>query len=148
VIGAAGGGRSTLMNILGGLDSATGYTRAVHAHGKRSPRGVGGVVRRADDRGARRVALIAAGLSNDEVAAQLYVTSSTAKTHANRAMAKLRARDRAQLVVFAYQAGNPCSRIPAWGAVARPDQRSPRPGGARTGVRSRSPLWARRAPSR
>jgi DNA-binding NarL/FixJ family response regulator len=94
------------------------------------------------------VALIAAGLSNDEVAAQLYVTSSTAKTHANRAMAKLRARDRAQLVVFAYQAGNPCSRIPAWGAVARPDQRSPRPGGARTGVRSRSPLWARRAPSR
>ena len=51
------------------------------------------------------VALIAAGLSNDEIAARLYVSSSTAKTHATRAMAKLRARDRAQLVVFAYQAG-------------------------------------------
>ena len=36
---------------------------------------------------------------------RLYVSSSTAKTHATRAMAKLRARDRAQLVVFAYQAG-------------------------------------------
>jgi len=49
------------------------------------------------------VALIAAGLSNDEIAGRLYVSSSTAKTHATRAMAKLRARDRAQLV--AYQAG-------------------------------------------
>jgi DNA-binding NarL/FixJ family response regulator len=51
------------------------------------------------------VELIAAGLSNDEIAARLYVSGSTAKTHATRAMAKLRARDRAQLVVFAYQAG-------------------------------------------
>ena len=51
------------------------------------------------------VALIAAGLSNDEIAGRLYVSSSTAKTHATRAMAKLHARDRAQLVVFAYQAG-------------------------------------------
>ena len=45
------------------------------------------------------------GLSNDEIAAQLYVSPPTVKTHANRAMAKLGARDRAQLVVFAYQAG-------------------------------------------
>jgi DNA-binding NarL/FixJ family response regulator len=51
------------------------------------------------------VALIAAGLSNDEIAGKLFVSRSTAKTHATRAMMKLRARDRAQLVVFAYQAG-------------------------------------------
>jgi DNA-binding NarL/FixJ family response regulator len=51
------------------------------------------------------VALIAAGLSNDEIAGRLYVSRSTAKTHATRAMTKLGARDRAQLVVFAYQAG-------------------------------------------
>jgi DNA-binding NarL/FixJ family response regulator len=51
------------------------------------------------------VVLIASGLSNDEIAAKLYVSRSTAKTHAARAMMKLGARDRAQLVVFAYQAG-------------------------------------------
>jgi DNA-binding NarL/FixJ family response regulator len=51
------------------------------------------------------VALIATGLSNAEIASRLYVSQSTVKTHANRAMMKLGARDRAQLVVFAYQAG-------------------------------------------
>jgi DNA-binding NarL/FixJ family response regulator len=51
------------------------------------------------------VALIATGLSNEEIAGRLYVSQSTVKTHANRAMMKVRARDRAQLVVFAYQAG-------------------------------------------
>ncbi|HZC41173.1 MAG TPA: response regulator transcription factor [Streptosporangiaceae bacterium] len=48
---------------------------------------------------------IAAGLSNDEIAGKLYMSSSTAKTHATRAMMKLGARDRAQLVVIAYEAG-------------------------------------------
>ncbi|MFE6686205.1 response regulator [Streptomyces sp. NPDC057743] len=51
------------------------------------------------------VTLVAAGLSNDEMAQRLYVTPLTAKTHVNRAMAKLGARDRAQLVVIAYQTG-------------------------------------------
>jgi DNA-binding NarL/FixJ family response regulator len=51
------------------------------------------------------VALIAQGLSNEEISRKIYVSPSTAKTHANRAMTKLGARDRAQLVVFAYQAG-------------------------------------------
>ena len=51
------------------------------------------------------VALIATGLSNEEIAGRLYVSQSTVKTHANRAMMKIGARDRAQLVVFAYQAG-------------------------------------------
>jgi DNA-binding NarL/FixJ family response regulator len=51
------------------------------------------------------VALVAAGLSNDEIAAKLVVSPLTAKTHVSRAMTKVAARDRAQLVVFAYENG-------------------------------------------
>lgn len=51
------------------------------------------------------VALVAHGLSNDEIAAELVVSPTTAKTHVSRAMTKVRARDRAQLVVFAYECG-------------------------------------------
>jgi DNA-binding NarL/FixJ family response regulator len=51
------------------------------------------------------VALVAHGLSNDDIAARLVVSPLTAKTHVNRAMMKLHARDRAQLVVIAYQTG-------------------------------------------
>jgi len=51
------------------------------------------------------VALVAHGLSNDEIAAAMVLSPATAKTHVSRAMIKLGARDRAQLVVFAYQAG-------------------------------------------
>ncbi|HEY3978195.1 MAG TPA: response regulator transcription factor [Streptosporangiaceae bacterium] len=51
------------------------------------------------------VALIAQGLSNDEISRKIYISPSTAKTHATRAMTKLGARDRAQLVVLAHQAG-------------------------------------------
>ncbi|HEY1643766.1 MAG TPA: response regulator transcription factor [Streptosporangiaceae bacterium] len=51
------------------------------------------------------VTLVAAGLSNDEIAAQLVVSPLTAKTHVSRAMTKLAARDRAQLVVIAYASG-------------------------------------------
>jgi DNA-binding NarL/FixJ family response regulator len=51
------------------------------------------------------MALVAGGLSNDEIAERLVVSPATAKTHVSRAMVKLGARDRAQLVVFAYQSG-------------------------------------------
>jgi DNA-binding NarL/FixJ family response regulator len=51
------------------------------------------------------MALVAAGLSNDEIARRLFVSPATAKTHVSRAMVKLGARDRAQLVVFAYESG-------------------------------------------
>jgi len=51
------------------------------------------------------VSLVAMGLSNQEIAERLVVTSATARTHVSRAMVKLRARDRAQLVVFAYENG-------------------------------------------
>ena len=57
------------------------------------------------DREREVVALVAAGLSNDEIAARLVVSPLTAKTHVSRAMVKLAARDRAQLVVLAYAHG-------------------------------------------
>ncbi|WP_193105568.1 response regulator transcription factor [Brachybacterium sp. FME24] len=51
------------------------------------------------------VALAAEGLNNQEIAERLVVSPATARTHVSRAMIKLGARDRAQLVVFAYQSG-------------------------------------------
>ena len=51
------------------------------------------------------MALVAGGLSNEEIAKQLVVSPATAKTHVSRAMVKLAARDRAQLVVLAYEHG-------------------------------------------
>ena len=57
------------------------------------------------DREREVVALVAEGLSNDEIAARLVVSPLTAKTHVSRAMTKLAARDRAQLVVLAYAHG-------------------------------------------
>jgi DNA-binding NarL/FixJ family response regulator len=51
------------------------------------------------------VALVATGRSNDEIAAHLVVSPHTVKTHVNRAMMKLGAHDRAQLVVVAYETG-------------------------------------------
>jgi DNA-binding NarL/FixJ family response regulator len=57
------------------------------------------------DREREVVALVAAGLSNDEIGARLYVSPATAKTHVSRSMLKLGARDRAQLVVTAYESG-------------------------------------------
>ncbi len=49
--------------------------------------------------------LVGAGLSNDEIAVSLYMSPLTAKTHVSRIMTKLHARDRAQLVVAAYETG-------------------------------------------
>jgi DNA-binding NarL/FixJ family response regulator len=51
------------------------------------------------------VALVGGGLSNDEIAERLVVSPATAKTHVSRAMVKLAVRDRAQLVVLAYETG-------------------------------------------
>jgi DNA-binding NarL/FixJ family response regulator len=51
------------------------------------------------------VGLVAQGLTNDEIAARLVVSPATARTHVSRAMVKLGARDRAQLVVVAYESG-------------------------------------------
>jgi DNA-binding NarL/FixJ family response regulator len=51
------------------------------------------------------VALVGRGLSNDEIAERLVISPATARTHVSRAMVKLGARDRSQLVVFAYESG-------------------------------------------
>ncbi|MFF4094192.1 response regulator [Streptomyces sp. NPDC001834] len=55
--------------------------------------------------------LVAGGYSNDEIAERLAVSPLTVKTHVNRAMAKLGARDRAQLVVIAYESGLVRARV-------------------------------------
>ncbi|MGH2653124.1 MAG: response regulator [Actinomycetota bacterium] len=51
------------------------------------------------------IALVAEGLSNEEIAGRLFMSPATAKTHVSRALGKLGARDRAQLVVIAYESG-------------------------------------------
>jgi DNA-binding NarL/FixJ family response regulator len=57
------------------------------------------------DREREVLKLVGLGMSNAEIAAALYITASTAKTHVARLLAKLGARDRVQLVITAYQAG-------------------------------------------
>ncbi|MGC3862943.1 response regulator [Micromonospora chersina] len=57
------------------------------------------------------MALVAAGLSNDEIAARLVLSPATAKTHVSRIMTKTRVRDRAQLVILAYESG---LTVPRW----------------------------------
>jgi DNA-binding NarL/FixJ family response regulator len=57
------------------------------------------------DREREVVALVGEGLTNDDIAERLVVSPATAKTHVSRAMIKLHARDRAQLVVMAYENG-------------------------------------------
>jgi len=57
------------------------------------------------DREREVLCLIAGGLTNDEIAKQLYMSPATARTHVSRTMTKLGARDRTQLVVLAYETG-------------------------------------------
>ena len=70
------------------------------------------------------VGLVACGLSNEEIAEQLVVTRATAKTHVSRALCKLHARDRAQLVVLAYEAGLVRPGQPPASAVTSRDELS------------------------
>ncbi|MBT2453076.1 response regulator transcription factor [Streptomyces sp. ISL-43] len=67
--------------------------------------GTGAGLEELTSREREAVALVAQGLSNDEIAGRMVITPMTAKTHINRAMTKLNARDRAQLVVLAYESG-------------------------------------------
>ncbi len=67
----------------------------------RKPRELTGIT----DREREVLRLVGLGMSNAEIAAALYITGGTAKTHVARLLAKLGARDRVQLVITAYQAG-------------------------------------------
>ena len=67
----------------------------------REPREITGIT----DREREVLRLVALGMSNPEIAAALYITVGTAKTHVARLLAKLDARDRVQLVIIAYEAG-------------------------------------------
>ncbi|MEU8206067.1 response regulator transcription factor [Streptosporangium sp. NPDC049046] len=57
------------------------------------------------DREREVLALVGTGMTNDEIAGKLFMSPATAKTHISRTMMKLHARDRAQLVVIAYESG-------------------------------------------
>ncbi len=67
--------------------------------------GTGTGLKELTNREREAVVLVAQGLSNDQIADRMVISPLTAKTHINRAMAKLHARDRAQLVVLAYESG-------------------------------------------
>jgi DNA-binding NarL/FixJ family response regulator len=75
---------------------------ARHSEPARSlPRALNGVT----DREREVLALVARGLSNTEIAERLRLSLATVKTHISRLLAKLQARDRAQLVIVAYETG-------------------------------------------
>jgi len=78
---------------------------AVRAKPAVADRKLAALMRSLTEREREIVTHVAAGLSNDEIAQRLFVSPATAKTHVSRAMIKLGARDRAQLVVLAYESG-------------------------------------------
>ena len=78
---------------------------AVRAKPAVADRKLAALMRSLTEREREIVTHVAAGLSNDEIAQRLFVSPATAKTHVSRAMIKLGVRDRAQLVVLAYESG-------------------------------------------
>ena len=91
----------------GGALLSPGVTRRLIAEfaSRAKPPQPAGLLGELTDREREVLALVAEGLSNTEIAARLYVSPATAKTHVSRAMVKLGVRDRAQLVVIAYESG-------------------------------------------
>jgi len=84
-----------------------GVTRRLIAEfaARSKPPAAGTVLDELTEREREVMALVGMGLSNEEIARRLVVSPLTAKTHVSRAMVKLGARDRAQLVVLAYESG-------------------------------------------
>jgi DNA-binding NarL/FixJ family response regulator len=80
--------------------------RLIEEYVSTPPRPVAGPgLKRLTDREREIMALVATGMSNEEIAGHLVISHATVKTHVSRSMTKLGARDRAQLVVFAYESG-------------------------------------------
>jgi DNA-binding NarL/FixJ family response regulator len=94
--------------VAGGdaLLSPTVTRRLIEEYASRSRKpGISKDFARLTDRERQVLELIVSGLSNEEIASEIYTSLSTVKTHVARAMTKLGARDRAQLVIFAYESG-------------------------------------------
>jgi DNA-binding NarL/FixJ family response regulator len=100
--------------------SVTGRLIAEVAALPRSGRSSATVLEELTKREREVMALVAGGLTNAEIAERLVVSPATAKTHVSRAMRKLHAHDRAQLVVLAYQTGMVTAGEPSHFANNRP----------------------------
>ena len=79
--------------------------KLIHRYLTQPPPAAGTALKALTSREREAVTLAARGLSNDQIADHMVISPMTAKTHINRAMTKLHARDRAQLVVLAYESG-------------------------------------------
>ncbi|HEY5397813.1 MAG TPA: response regulator transcription factor [Trebonia sp.] len=91
-------GRAPVAGLGGGPGPAVG------GRGQSRPQ-PGRDLSRITEREREVLSLVAEGLSNDEIATRLYLSPLTTKTHVSHIMTKLDARDRAQLVVIAYESG-------------------------------------------
>jgi DNA-binding NarL/FixJ family response regulator len=87
--------RRLIDNLASRGSASVGSVRSVPGHD----------LSRLTEREREILGLVAEGLSNDEIAARLYLSPLTTKTHVSRILAKVAARDRAQLVVIAYESG-------------------------------------------
>lgn len=88
-----------------GLLAPTVTRRLIAEFGRRPPKPVAPVLDGITDREKEVLTLIARGLSNTEITQHLHLSVGTVKTHIGRLLAKLQARDRAQLVIAAYESG-------------------------------------------
>ncbi|MBQ0866039.1 response regulator [Streptomyces smyrnaeus] len=99
--------RAVRAVVAGDALLSPGVTRRLieeFAARSKEPTGIEGLAE-LTEREREVMALVGIGLSNEEIARRLVVSPLTAKTHVSRTMVKLGARDRAQLVVFAYESG-------------------------------------------
>ncbi|HEX9042018.1 MAG TPA: response regulator transcription factor [Trebonia sp.] len=96
---------SVTRRLIASLASRTAGAPAAAAHGQGNHARPGAGLDRLTEREREVLGLVAQGLSNEEIAGRLYLSPLTTKTHVSHIMTKLAARDRAQLVVIAYESG-------------------------------------------